>query len=433
MKYLRTRKDLNVLINSSNTAPKFFDDTLTTKSTVVIDLTKMKNIYFINRRNKVCVVEPGVTWEDLTVKLKESGLRPRAPWLPRKGKSVVASVLDRAPHLCPKAQFDISDPLLCMEVVFGNGEIFRTGEAAGPRSIEENRAAGGALKNPLGPGQTDIFRLIQGSKGTFGCVTWISIQCDFLPKIRVVKFINNTSIDQLTEFVYTAVRRRLIDEVFIINSNLFKAIFPNATANLNRFILIYAINGYEWLPEEKISYQLEDCTDILIDLSLEYMDSLAGIQQRDVEPLLDGGTVDPHPKYSDKTVAVDVFYNTTLDRISSHIEAVNKILKTYEFPTGRVNIYVQPVIQARAAQVEFSLMAKRPEFDGNRLFSYDSSCAIAKEIAQYVVSHGGFFSRPYKLVREFAFEGHDIYVENLRKLKAIFDPDSILNKGALCF
>ena len=433
MKYLRTVKDINVLCISSQTNPKFLDDTAPLPNTVIIDLMKMTKIPFIDKRNKVCVVEPGVTWSELAKSLKEAGLRPRSVFLPRQGKSVLTSILDREPHLCPKAQFDISDPLLCMEVVFGNGEIFRTGEAAGPRSMEENRQAGAALKNPLGPGQTDIFRLVQGSKGTYGCCTWISMQCDFQPTKRIIRFINQDNIEPLTDFIYATVRRRLVDEIFIINDNLFKATFPAAEGNLKRFTLIYAINGYDWLPEEKVEYQTEDCNEILNEMGLVTSASLADIQQEKVEPILDGQTVDPHPKYSGKTIAIDIFYNTTLDRVGTHLERVEKLLESHQFPPTRVNIYIQPIIQARATHLEFSLVADRPGFETSSSTDYDQVSEIGKEIAEFATSNGGFFSRPYKLVKEFAFKGHEVYAEGLRKLKKIFDPDGILNKGELCF
>jgi len=46
----------------------------------------------------------------------------------------------------PKYHWDIADPLACTEVVFGTGELFRTGAAAGSGSIQEQWAAGGAQK-----------------------------------------------------------------------------------------------------------------------------------------------------------------------------------------------------------------------------------------------------------------------------------------------
>lgn len=433
IKYFRILKEINVLFISSQTNPKFLDDTAPPANTVIIDLTRMTKIPFVDKRNKVCVVEPGVTWSELAKALKEAGLRSRSIFLPRNGKSVLTSILDREPPLCPKAQFDISDPLLCMEVVFGNGELFRTGEAAGPRSMEENRQAGAALKNPLGPGQTDIFRLVQGSKGTYGCCTWISMQCDFQPTKRIIKFINQDNVDPLTAFTYAAVRRRLVDEIFIINDKLFKAIFPAAEGDLKRFTLIYAINGYEWLPAEKIEYQTEDCIEILTEMGLVPSDSIANIQQEKVEPILDGYAVDPHPKYSEKTIAIDIFYNTTLDRVGTHLARVEKLLESHRFPPKRVNIYIQPVIQARATQLEFSLIADRPDFKTDSSTAYDQVSEIGREIAEFAISNGGFFSRPSKLVRECAFKGHEVYADGLRKLKKIFDPDAILNKGELCF
>ncbi|MFX0100627.1 MAG: FAD-binding oxidoreductase [Candidatus Hodarchaeota archaeon] len=430
IKYLRTINGINVVVISSNTFPKFLDDTISSKNTIIIDLHEMKEISFINRRNRVCVVEPGVTWSELIPKLKEHGMRPLAPLLPRNGKSALASVLDREPHLIPKKQYDISDPLLCMEVIFGNGELFRTGEAAGPQSIEANRKFGGALTNPLGPAQTDIFRLIQGAKGSYGISTWVSMQCDLIPEKRIIKFVESDTIEPLTEFIYTVVRRRWIDEVFMINDNLFNAIFPSISGTLKKYILIYAINGYELFPEDKIAYQLESCDEILDDIGVKAENSLAGVSQKDLELILDGNTVDPHPKYSDKSISIDVFYNTTLDRLQDHLSGVEEILKKNKFPQDRMNIYLQPVIQAHAVNAEFSLIADRPDSDPQE-FMIEKVKEICKDIAQFISSNGGFFSRSYKLINDFAFSRDDAFEEGLRKIKKIFDPDEILNKGQL--
>ncbi len=435
VKYFRSLKSINIIVESSTTSLKFLGDTSVKKDTVVFDLSKMKEVSFVDKRNRVCVVEPGVTWAELASKLKQHGLRPLAPLLPRPGKSALASVLDREPHLIPKKQFDISDPLLCMEVVFGNGEIFRTGEAAGPLTIQENRKAGAALTNPLGPGQTDIFRIIQGSKGTFGCVTWVSMQCDLIPEKRVVKFIESSNVELIVEFVYKAVRKRLIDEVFVINDNLFNAIFSTKTGESQKFILVYAINGYELLPDEKISYQTADIDDILKELGLRAQDAVACIDQKDWEPILDGNSVNPHPKYSDKKIAIDVFYNTTLDRVGNHYQVIQEILKKWSFPLKRFNFYLQPVIQARAANVELSLLADKSDSqDEDNCFSIEKSKKLAKQIAQDLTEHGAFFSRSYSLINDIAFSSrNDVLQQSLKKLKGIFDPDGILNKGQLVF
>ena len=433
LQYFRTIKNINIVVISSTTSPKFLNDTNSRENTVIIDLHEMKEVIFIDKRNRVCVVEPGVTWKDLIPKLKTHGLRPLSPFLPRPGKSALASVLDREPHLVPKKQYDISDPLLCMEVVFGNGEMFRTGEAAGPQSLEENRKFGAALTNPIGPGQTDIFRIIQGAKGSYGIVSWISMQCDEIPVKRIVSFVESDDVNPLTEFLYAVVRKRWIDEAFILNDTLFKSIFPLTNSSIKKYVLVFAINGYEnFFPDEKISYQFESCNEVLKNLNIEAVDNIAGITQKDIEPLLDGNTIDPHPKFSEKTISIDVFYNSTLDRIQEHISSVDDILKKQGFPLERVNIYLQPVIQARSVNIEFSLLADRPD-SGNQEFSIEKVKKICKIIAQNVASKGAFFSRSYNLINDIAFSRDDAFIEGLIKLKRIFDPDNILNKGQLIF
>ena len=433
LKYFRTVKDINVVAISSTTSPKFLNDTVSLENTIIVDLHEMKDIIFIDKRNRVCVVEPGVTWEELIPRLKEQGLRPLAPFLPRPGKSALASAVDREPHLIPKKQYDISDPCLCMELVFGNGEMFRTGEAAGPLSLEENRKFGAALTNPIGPAQTDIFRIIQGAKGSYGVVSWISMQIDEIPEKRIVNFIESDDIEPLAEFLYATVRRRWIDEAFILNSAHFKAIFSTSSSSIKKYVLVYAINGYaDFFPDDKISYQFESSNEILKNIGIEAKDSVAGITQKDIEPILDGNTVDPHPKFTDKVIAIDVFYNSTLDRLQEHLSSVETILKKQGFPLERVNTYIQPVIQARSVNVEFSLLADRPD-SGNQDYSIEKVKGICKEIAQNVASKGGFFSRSYKLINDIAFSRDDAFAEGLKKLKRIFDPDNILNKGQLIF
>ena len=151
---------------------------------VIVDLSEMKKIIRVNKRNKVAMIEPGVTFGELKEAVEKEGLRIEMPLLPKKTKSVVASLLEREPTTGPKFNWDANDPLCCVEVVFGTGEMFRTGNAAGPGSLEEQWKSGQAQKVPMGPGQTDLGRLVQGAQGTFGIVTWATIKLEQMPKIQ---------------------------------------------------------------------------------------------------------------------------------------------------------------------------------------------------------------------------------------------------------
>lgn len=434
MRFFREVKNFNIVIKSSNLKSNYLNHSIKQKNTIILDLSKMKNISFINKRNRVCVVEPGVTFKELVTELKNHHMRPLAPFLPPSGKSVLSSALERNPHMIPKNQWDISDPLLCLEVIFGNGELFRTGEAAGPQSIEKNRAFGAALTNPLGPGQLDLFRIIQGSRGTFGAVTWASIQCDEIPEKRIISFVQNDSINAIVEFLYKVVRRRWIDEVFIINKGMFKTIFRPLEGDLKKYIMIFSNNGYKgYLPDEKVAYQFEDCLKILQDLNLNRQESIADISQQDIEPILDGEKTTSHEDFYNNSVPYDVYYNTTLDRIQEHLNIFDELIRENDFPMERANVYIQPVIQARSVFIKFTLLADTPKSNSHE-YSLTKVKTICRNLAEKMSSLGAFFSYSYDLIDDIAFsEQNQEYSEALKKLKNIFDPDNILNKGVMIF
>ena len=126
----------------------------------------------ISRKHRMVMFEPGVTFGELIQAVAKEGMRLNMPLAPRQSKSVLGSLLEREPVIMPIYHWDIGDPIGCFEIVFGNGELFRTGAAAGSGTIEEQWAAGGSQKEAAGPSSSSWYRLIQGSQGTMGIVTW---------------------------------------------------------------------------------------------------------------------------------------------------------------------------------------------------------------------------------------------------------------------
>jgi FAD/FMN-containing dehydrogenase len=196
-------KTLTPLVPVSSGPPHFRGDTVPgTGGAVVVDLSKMKKVIRVDRFHRVAMVEPGVTFAELIPAVEKAGLRLNMPLAPRKSKTVVGSMLEREPVVMPKYQWDISDPMACVEVVFGSGETFRTGQAAGPGTIEEQWAAGGAQKTPYGPGPVQWNRLIQEAQGTMGIVTWASLRCELLPKVEEPFFVGSADLNRLFELVH---------------------------------------------------------------------------------------------------------------------------------------------------------------------------------------------------------------------------------------
>ncbi len=108
-------------------------------------------------------------------------------------------MLDREPVVMPKYQWDISDPLACIEVIFGTGDDFRTGQSAGPGTIEEQWAVGGRQKAPYGPHVPSWHRLVQGAQGTMGIVTWASLRCELLPSLEEPFVVGSSRLEPLLD------------------------------------------------------------------------------------------------------------------------------------------------------------------------------------------------------------------------------------------
>ncbi len=173
------------LVPVSSGPPHFRGDTVPSiGGAVIVDMSKMKKIINVDRARRVAMVEPGVTFGELIAAAQKEGIRLNLPLLPRKSKTVIGSLLEREPVIMPKYQWDISDPLACVDVIFGSGDEFRTGQAAGPGTVEEQWKVGGVQKAPYGPGVASWHRIIQGAQGTIGIVTWASMRCELIPSVE---------------------------------------------------------------------------------------------------------------------------------------------------------------------------------------------------------------------------------------------------------
>ena len=120
------------LVPVSSGLPHFRGDSVpTSEGAVIVDLSGMNRIIMMDRRNRVAMVEPGVSYSQLQPELAKEGLRLSMPLMPRASKSVLGSVLEREPIMNPRYAWSLNEPLRCIETVMGNGEMFRTGELAG--------------------------------------------------------------------------------------------------------------------------------------------------------------------------------------------------------------------------------------------------------------------------------------------------------------
>lgn len=417
--------DTSILPVSTPSKYHFHGDTIPkTDNTIIMDLSKINQILRIDPKNRTVMVEPGVTYGELIDKLKENKLRLNKPLCPRKDKSVLASALEREPPIIPRYQWDSSDPLLCTEVIFGSGDYFRTGIAAGPGSVEDQLEAGQAQKNPMGPTQFSPYRLIQGAEGSMGVVTWATIKCEYLQDKEKLFFSQSDNIDEFFDFIRHVIKYRMVDELLIVNKLNLAALLGlqiDDLKDLKEWILITNITGKGEFADDRINYITADINDILGKFGINLTEKLGSIKNEDIYQILHGTCEKPW-QLSPLGGFQDIFYLTTLEKTPEHIKLV-KGLTNYD-----IGVYIQPILQGCAVHCEFDLF-----YDPSKENAEDIKNDFLK-ISTALMDKGAFFNRPYGLWADEVYSRiTDVNVDTMKKVKNIFDPNHVMNRGALCF
>jgi FAD/FMN-containing dehydrogenase len=425
------------LVPVSSGEPHFHGDTVpSTPEAIIVDLRRMNKIVRIDRRNRMAIIEPGVTYGQLQPALAEKGLILSTPLLPRQSKSVVTSLLEREPTLIPKYNYTLPEPLRCLEVVWGNGEMLRTGEAGGYYpTLEQQWEMGLAQVFSGGPGQVDYYRLVSGAQGSMGIVTWASVKCEILPKVHKFFLIPADNLKDLIECAYRLLRVRLGDEFFVLNSaNLASILSKDADeihALKNRlppWAIVMGIAGRDLFPEERVDFQEKDTRDIVQQSGLELLPAVSGITGGQVLSAILSLSNVTCWKLTYKGACQDIFFMTTLDKVPEFINTVFTAANTLRYPVSDIGIYLQPQHQGTSCHCEFNL----PYDPGDKI---ETECVreLLETSSEALIRRGAYFSRPYGIWADMVYNRDARNREMIRTIKGIFDPGNILNPGKLCF
>jgi FAD/FMN-containing dehydrogenase len=424
------------LIPMSSGYPHFHGNTVPgIGGAIIVDLSDMKKIIRVDRINRSVMFEPGVTFGELIPAVAKEGLRLNMPLLPRKSKSVVASMLEREPVIMPQYHWDISDPLNCTEVIFGNGDTFRTGAAAGPGTLEEQWAAGGGQAEAAGPSSASWYRVIQGSQGTFGIVTWASARCEILPRLEKPFFAGSNEINRILELVHWLIRLRIVNECFILNkANLATMMFGDKTdcsdakENLPQWILFFNIAGYDYLPEVRVKGQARDMLDVAQKAGLEPVESIGKISAFEFLDKIKTPSEEPFWKARPGNACQDIFFLTVYDKLPELMQTMVELARKVEYSIPKMGVYIQPIVQGTCCHCEFDLF-----YDPANLNEVGRVKKIIELAAPELMAKGAFFSRPYGENARKIINRDSETVNVLRKVKSILDPQNIMNPGKLCF
>lgn len=408
------------------------DTALGADGAVIVDLRRMNRIIRIDGRNKIAMIEPGVTFGELQEVLAKEGLCAYMPLLPRQNKSVIGSVLEREPITRPGHHWDNTDPLLCAEVVFGNGDRFRTGEASGPDTVEEQWEMDRVQMNPFGHSHVDFQRLLSGAQGTMGIVTWITLKCSYLSEVSRVYLVPSNDIEPLINLCYQLAKFRFGGNIFIVNGlNLACLLGSNSEEiqeikkDLPAWILFTSFEGYGILPEDKVASEEADFKDLAEEHKLKPMAAIGNASAEKLSQLLSQPSPEPYWKTRYRRGSQEIFFLATLDKTPDFYAMIYQLVESYNYSSQNIGVYIQPIVQDTSCHCEFNLYHDPAE-----------SAAVNESVVkagEEIAAMGGFFSRPYPAWKDIAYQHAGGTAEIQRKVKKLFDPNEILNPGKLCF
>jgi FAD/FMN-containing dehydrogenase len=344
-------------------------------------------------------------------------------------------MLSREPVIMPHYHWDISDPIGSTEVIFGTGDMFRTGAAAGPGDIAEQRAAGGRQKEAAGPSAMSLHRLLQGAQGTMGIVSWASVRCEAIPQMEQPYFVASGDVAKLLEASHWLIRLRLGNELLILNNANVAALMATdqaelaqLTAELPKWMLFFNLAAYNYLPEMRMEGQIADTRELLQRLGVQTSQSLAGVSAEAFLNTVRRPSGEPYWKLRGEGGCQDIFFITTKDKVPATIETMTEAATAAGYVAGKMGVYVQPIVQGTNTHVEFNLF-----YDPSDEAEVRAVRGLATGTIQPLMNAGAFFSRPFGEAAGHIMNRDAASVEALKKFKAIVDPAGILNPGKLCF
>ena len=429
-------RNLTPLVPLSSGPPHFRGDTVpTAPGAVIVNLSEMKRIVHVDVRNRMALIEPGVTYAQVQPELAKCGLRVSSPLAPRANKSVIGALLEREPVTVPKYQWALLDPLRCTEVVWGDGQRITTGEAVSTDALPQEWARNLAQVNPAGPGQTNFYKFTSAAQGSMGIVTWASVKCEVLPRVHKLFFVPASRLEDLVDLAYAILRIRFGDEFLILNNwNLAMLLerdpaqIPMISTKLPRWTLLIGIAGRDTLPEEKADYQEKDISEMAQKHGMQLLPAISGANGIETLKTILNPSDDSYWKLRYKGAGQEIFFLNTLDNSCRFVKTLYTIAEAHNYPTSQVGVYIQPVQQGASCHIEFNL-----SFDRGNREEANRMRELYENASPELWKRGAYYSRPYGIWSQMAFNGDAQTTIALKKIKGIFDPNNIMNPGKLCF
>lgn len=409
--------------------------TLANQGGIMLDLQRINRILRIDERNRAIRIEPGVTWQQLQDELEKHDLMALNPLLPHHLKSALTSHLEREPMLIPK--FEYGDPILNVEIILPNGDLFRSGSSC-VTGFPDKSAADGV--SPQGPG-IDWVRIVQNAQGTMGVVTWAIVKAEVKPKVNKTFFIPFSDIKQAIEPIYRVQKSMIGSECLLLNNVNLAAIlteewpedFEVLRELLPPWTLILVLAGGWRRSEERIEYEEEALNHLTMDLGIPKaqtsLKGAPGIERMLPEMLRKAWPRErTYWKFAYKGSCQDLSFITVLSRIQEFTEMIGKVVAPKGYPIGELGFYIQPLERARACHYECNFYYNSEDTKALRRIR-----DLYVEAGELLIQKGAFFTKPYGIIADMIYDRATSYTMALKKVKGWLDPNNVMSPGRLCF
>lgn len=431
--------DIPVVPVSSQT--HMYGSTIPKEGGIIIDMKNMNKILEIDVKHKTARIQPGVTWKQLYDALDAKGMRVMMPLAASSQRSVLSDTLDRA--LITNTVYDYGEPTQSIEIVWGDGSVFRAGSASN-HLFDASKVLGdpGATftrgVDPSGPG-LDFYRLVQGAQGTMGIVTWMQMKIELKSTLDKVYFAPSDDLDSLNEFLYKVMPRRVGQEIAIFNKVDLATIIadkPEEIADvmkkLPEYTLVMVLSGLKRLPEEKIAYEEKYLKDVLDSTfkDITFKPALPGFPGLGKKLLAFLKTPEEGKCWKEMPNGAyeDLFFICRPGHGQKFVDEMKEVLATHDYPHTAVGVYQQPIEHNRASQMMFTFFYDPEDEDAKK-----DIAEIYYEAGKRFLAEGAQFTRPYGNIVPLIYDRAGNYTAVLKRLKKIFDEKNIFNPGTLCF
>jgi FAD/FMN-containing dehydrogenase len=392
-----------------------------TERGITVDLRRLNRIDLIDRVARNAIIEPGVTFTQLSFEAKKAGLRPMTPVGVPAEASVLTTYLENTPlYLWPRYK---TWETLSLKMILPTGELMGTGQMAMQNS---DRPYHWATNFAV------INRLFFGAQGTLGIAVKAAVTLKNIVANRNYIFIELDSIDILPELCSALMRQEANDEFFVANSRYLSCLLAKDKQEIDELEKALpawtAVIGLSGNDEEEVAYKNLDMADVLKKFNLKSLAKGLAVKA-DLEARMMAEIDSPRGMLNQRRYRGGCAYIACM--------ASNSQLRTF------YKLTMQAAGTNGSGEEDLGWMIMPLNFGGSYYFEpsvyYDPSDEQQtqkakqrfKHMSETLIRAGGFFPRPYPMWAESVYSRMGAYHRKIKLLKDLYDPNNIMNPGKL--